>query len=71
MIKFTSIKRQVAGAIELLLLLKKRQNIEDFFAYKNGINADHIFVWAFLKKRNSCYNFFQEYIRAYRIAFYP
>jgi hypothetical protein len=51
MIIFTSIKREVAGPVEVLLLLKRRQNIEDFFAYKNAINGGHIFIWDLIERK--------------------
>ncbi|MHA1381993.1 MAG: hypothetical protein ACTSRG_26780, partial [Candidatus Helarchaeota archaeon] len=46
----TSIKREIASAVEIVLILKKRQGIENFFRYKKAINGDHVFIWELEEK---------------------
>ena len=50
MVILTSLKGTVASAVEIVLLLKKRQGIESFFHYKKEINGDRIFNWALEEK---------------------
>jgi len=47
---FTSIKREIAHEVEILLILKKRQIIDNFFSYKKAIDGDHIFTWDLKEK---------------------
>lgn len=42
---FTDIPAHIAHPIEILMALKKRQKIEDYFAYKRAIQGDYIPFW--------------------------
>jgi len=50
MVIITSIKREIASAVEITLLLKRRQGIENFFRYKKAINGDYVFIWELEEK---------------------
>jgi hypothetical protein len=42
---FTDIPAELAHPIEILMVLKKKQQIENFFAYKRAIQGDYIPFW--------------------------
>ena len=48
---FTSIKKDVASSVEIVLMLKKEKQIEDFFKRKKEINGNRIFCWRLNEKK--------------------
>ena len=48
---FTSIKKEVASSVEIVLMLKKEKQIEDFFKRKKETNGNRIFCWRLKEKK--------------------